>query len=133
MRSHRHRKYKRYYPRRSLLKWSELKLYLGIAVLCFIIAGGLNYVVTKGSNLVDRVGNIATIADNLPEGATLDKIMDLQQSAGTENGQLTDALKGTGGNLSEKDINRVKQNYKENLSQEEIERLKDAYRQFKGQ
>ena len=133
MRNHRYNKRKRYYPKRSLLKWSELKLYFGIAVLCFVIAGGLNYIVTKGSAVVDRVNNIATIAGQLPEGETLDKIMDLQQKSGIESSQLNNVLKGGSGDTNEKDIDRVKQSYKENLSKDEIEKLKNAYKQFKGQ
>lgn len=133
MRSHSHYKRKRYYPKRSFLKWSEIKLYFGIAVLCFVIAGGLNYMVTKGSAVVERVNNIASVAGQLPEGVTLDKIMDIQKNSGTQSGQLTDALKGGAGNVSEKDINKVKQTYKENLSKDQIEQLKNAYKQFKGQ
>jgi hypothetical protein len=143
MTNHGHHRHRGYYHRHPFFNWHEMKLYLGIAVLCFIVAGGMNFIIMKSRPVINRVQTLTSLAKQLPEGEVLNKLMNLREGGSIEGNQLPEGLKGgsgqsgdisaqAGGRLSEKDLNRAKQRYKENLSRDEIEKLKNAYNQFKG-
>ena len=125
----RHHRHKRHHFAPSWLKWGEIKIYLGIAFICLILAGILSFVVKKGTDVVDRVN---TITDQLPEREVLDKLLSTQEGESLVTDQAGKAITGNADKLNEDDLAKAKEIYKDKLSEDEIKKLKNAYERFTG-
>ena len=126
---HRHHRHKKHRLTPSWLKWDSIRIYVGIAVLCLIAAGALNFLVIKGTAVVDRVNNIT---EQLPEKEVLDKLLSSEGGKTLVNDQINNLVSGDGSNLNEEDLAKAKDAYKDKLSEDEIQKLKDAYKKYTG-
>jgi hypothetical protein len=126
---HKHHRHKKHRLTPSWLRSDSLKIYVGIAVFCFIIAGALNFLVIKGTTVVDRVNNIT---EQLPEKEVIDKLLSSEEGKTLVNNQIDNLVSGDGSNINEKDLAKAKDAYKDKLSEDEIQKLKDAYKKYTG-
>ena len=122
------------------LRGAPIKLYLGIALACFIIAGLLHLAIEKGSDEVTELEawgtgarssmkNLkASLRENLKE-AEIDKAKEVYR--GVVENQSLDRPGYNAGPINAEELEEIKKALKSKLNAQEIERLKKAYRDSK--
>jgi hypothetical protein len=111
--------------RRKRLEKRTIKLYMGITLVCFLLAALLYFFVDKGSQLMEEVNKIAGIE---LDPATLKKLKTVYQEKLDAN-----EMKGIEQNRDQTknatELEKVMQDYRKKISDDELEKLKQEYKE----
>lgn len=103
-------------PVRRLWRRPDIKIYVGIMIICFFAAFIVYLVVDRGSRLIEKVEDLSS---KIPEGVTVEDVKKVLDSRDSGDEQAND------------EIEKLKKAYKEKLDPAEIERLKKQYNEMK--
>ena len=111
------KRYKKIRRRHKKRIWTRanIKLYLGIVVMCFLVAFIVYFMVEKGGGVIEQAEELSS---KIPEGVTVE---DLQKVFG-------DKTRGNGKTADE--IEDLKKTYKDKMDPAEYEKLKKRYREM---
>lgn len=121
---------KKHRKKKKRLKKSDLKMYLGIIVACFIVSIALYFVLEKGGTAIDQINKLA---DAVPDESVLDSLQQLEK--GTSGGFTSESSNRSSKSKTGIDMNnlqKMKETAKKQMSPDELERLKKAYQDYKG-
>ncbi|MFH1490400.1 MAG: hypothetical protein ABII06_15950 [Pseudomonadota bacterium] len=94
---------------------SNFNLYLGITIMCFLVAFILYFVIEKGSRLVEKADELSS---KIPEGVPVEDLQKVLEDKAHEDGKASD------------EIEKLKKAYKDQMDPAEIEKLKKKYREM---
>ena len=112
-------------PWRKRRKWKikNIKLYLVIIMICFVVAAVLHFIVDKGTDLIEEAYKI-TATDLSPSS-----IKKLKETYGDkiDADKLAKVKKALKGEMNNEDIEKLKEAYKGEIDPAELEKLKKTY------
>lgn len=111
-------------PKHKRRRWKkeDLKLYIAIILICFLVTAVLHFLVDKGSDLIEEANKI-TATELSP--SSIEKLMETHGDK-IDADNLERTKKVLKGKMDTADIGKLKETYKEKIDPADLKKLKKA-------